>query len=463
MNSTHLIRIDGGSVIKQDDHASRLGFLLTDEHKQPIAIPGTAIVRLGKADGVFFQKEVDIIDSKVYFTLDNPLPVGIYIIEVEAGGYIFPSDHSVGLQVSKGLVSFEVEPQEVNAVLERIKALEASLLPEAIRTALEEQVQHIKVESQPVDLKPVTDRLDATEAQLSIFSNRLEQIQLTPGPQGPQGEPGKDGEQGAKGEPGADGPIGPPGPQGEPGKDGEPGPAGRDGEQGPPGPPGPQGEPGPAPNLTIGMVTTLPPDSPATASITGTSPDLTLTLGIPQGVKGAPGSGGGAAADLPVLSGKGSPHGKVSAPAGSIYIDTAATNGALQWKNTDGQKAWVCVVGDTGWRNIGRTKGLDVDVLIRRIGFTVFLAPNGQSWNISAGANNATLRIYDGFKSSMRISVLFMDQTNIIGRIMAKPADLNLFVTTSGQAAWSEACGASYITSDHWPTTLPGTPVNATP
>lgn len=274
MNSTHLIRIDGGSVIKQDDHASRLGFLLTDEHKQPIAIPGTAIVRLGKADGVFFQKEVDIIDSKVYFTLDNPLPVGIYIIEVEAGGYIFPSDHSVGLQVSKGLVSFEVEPQEVNAVLERIKALEASLSPEVIRTALEEQVQHIKVESQPVDLKPVTDRLDATEEQLSIFSNRLEQIQLTPGPQGPQGEPGKDGEQGAKGEPGADGPIGPQGPPGEqgppgkdgavgpqgepgkdgadgpmgpqglPGKDGEPGPAGRDGEQGPPGPPGPQGPPG---------------------------------------------------------------------------------------------------------------------------------------------------------------------------------------------------------------------------
>lgn len=302
MNSTHLIRIDGGSVIKQDDHASRLGFLLTDEHKQPIAIPGTAIVRLGKADGVFFQKEVDIIDSKVYFTLDNPLPVGIYIIEVEAGGYIFPSDHSVGLQVSKGLVSFEVEPQEVNAVIERIKALEASLSPEAIKEALEEQVQHIKVENQPVDLKPVTDRLEATETQLSIFSQRLEEIQLTPGPPGepgpvgpigpigpqgepgpvgetgpvgpagppgeqgppgkdgavgPKGEPGKDGAvgpvgpQGPQGEPGKDGEVGPMGPQGVPGKDGEPGPAGRDGEQGPPGPPGPQGPPGEGVDLAV--------------------------------------------------------------------------------------------------------------------------------------------------------------------------------------------------------------------
>lgn len=299
MNSTHLIRIDGGSIIKQDDHASRLGFLLTDEHKQPIAIPGTAIIRIGKADGVFFQKEVDIIDSKVYFTLDSPLPVGIYIIEVEAGGYIFPSDHSVGLQVYKGLVSFEVEPQRVNVLLERIKALEASLSPEAIRKALEEQVQHIKVEGQPVDLKPVTDRLDATETQLSIFSQRLEEIQLTPGPPGepgpvgpigpigpqgepgpvgetgpvgpagppgeqgprgeqgppgkdgavgPKGEPGKDGAvgpvgpQGPQGEPGKDGEVGPMGPQGVPGKDGEPGPAGRDGEQGPPGPQGPPGE-----------------------------------------------------------------------------------------------------------------------------------------------------------------------------------------------------------------------------
>ncbi|MDY5786567.1 MAG: hypothetical protein SPK16_10855, partial [Corynebacterium sp.] len=222
------------------------------------------------------------------------------------------------------------------------------------------------------------------------------------------------------------------------------------------------GPPGPAPSLTIGTVTTLPPDSPATAIITGTTPDLTLALGIPQGAKGEPGSGGGGAAtpppDLQVMTGKGSPHGKVAAPQGTLYIDTEATNGALQWKNIDGAKQWVCVVGDTGWRNIGRTKGLKVDVLIRRIGFTVFLAPQGVSWDIEAGANNSTLRIFDGFRSSTRTSILFMSQTNTVGRILAKPADLNLYVTTTGASAWSEACGASYMTADHWPLTLPGTP-----
>lgn len=68
----------------------------------------------------------------------------------------------------------------------------------------------------------LTDYYTKTEVD-----EKIETIELTPGPQGeqgPQGEPGKDGAQGIQGE------TGPQGPQGEPGKDGEQGPPGEDGQ-----------------------------------------------------------------------------------------------------------------------------------------------------------------------------------------------------------------------------------------
>lgn len=49
---------------------------------------------------------------------------------------------------------------------------------------------------------------------------------------------------------------------------------------------GPQGEPGVTPQITIGVIETLPAGSEATASITGTSENPQLNLGIPRGNTG---------------------------------------------------------------------------------------------------------------------------------------------------------------------------------
>ena len=57
--------------------------------------------------------------------------------------------------------------------------------------------------------------------------------------------------------------------------------------QGAEGPQGQQGAPGPAPNLEIGAVNTLPAGQNATASITGTTPNFALNLGLPRGESGA--------------------------------------------------------------------------------------------------------------------------------------------------------------------------------
>ncbi|WP_082920685.1 hypothetical protein [Rhodococcus sp. YH3-3] len=49
-----------------------------------------------------------------------------------------------------------------------------------------------------------------------------------------------------------------------------------------------------------------------------------------------------------VISGTGFPNGVVSAPVGSTYIDTNATNGAIEWKKATGigNTGWVVSVGD---------------------------------------------------------------------------------------------------------------------
>lgn len=68
---------------------------------------------------------------------------------------------------------------------------------------------------------------------------------------------------------------------------GDQGNVGPEGPQGPEGPRGPQGVVGPSNTLTIGTVTTLSSGEPATASLTGESPNQVLNLGLPRGDTGA--------------------------------------------------------------------------------------------------------------------------------------------------------------------------------
>lgn len=57
---------------------------------------------------------------------------------------------------------------------------------------------------------------------------------------------------------------------------------------------------------------------------------------------------------ITVKRGSGYPEGVVTAPVGSEYTDSAATNGAIKWVKTAGALAvgWKVSYGDTGWRDI---------------------------------------------------------------------------------------------------------------
>ena len=92
------------------------------------------------------------------------------------------------------------------------------------------------------------------------------------------------GPKGDKGDPGERGPAGPQGIPGIPGPVGETGATGPRGLTGPAGPAGPAGV---SPTITIGETTTLDAGEPATVENSGTSTELILNFGIPQGPAGA--------------------------------------------------------------------------------------------------------------------------------------------------------------------------------
>lgn len=229
--------------------------------------------------------------------------------------------------------------------------------------------------------KPLVERVVALENKPNIDTSQfatkeeLRNISLTPGPKGDKGETGERG------------PIGPQGLTGERGRDGEPGPKGDigpigpqglKGEQGPAGPVGPQGAVGPkGENGRDGV------GIPQKLTLSGN----TLILSEGGGSVVLPSqpatSGNTGQVNEYEIHGTGMPNGKVTAPVGTTYVDTAVTNGALKWikRSGAGNQGWEVLTGDTGWRTLNIKSKLGNSFLkVRRKNDLVTYQFGGLSW-----------------------------------------------------------------------------------
>ena len=99
LNSTNLKQFEGGRIVKQGDSASLFGFAMYDENWVPIDLDGqeATIHFVSKKGKATFSATVQ--GSKVLFKIPKVLPVDSYLVEVAAGGYVFPSDQSVRVDV----------------------------------------------------------------------------------------------------------------------------------------------------------------------------------------------------------------------------------------------------------------------------------------------------------------------------------------------------------------------------
>ena len=209
-------------------------------------------------------------------------------------------------------------------------------------------------------------------------------------------------------------------------------------------------------------------------------------------------SGGGGNVTLPTstgpnnqvnqyeIHGQGMPNGKVVAPVGTTYVDTAVTNGALKWikrKGNDNQ-GWEVLTGDTGWRTLNIVSKLGASYLkVRRKNDTVMYQFGGLSWGwfgiVRRGGAGYQVQPSDRERNCFilglgGVPVGFRSEFSLIGGIyndkgtpygtwyLGGAGDSNMLrfqftdpVPTDRDIGDIRVSSISYLTSEPWPDRLP--------
>ena len=125
LNSTNLEQVDGGFLVKQGDVTSTFAFSLLDENHEPIPhLEGQeASITLTRGQEQL-RKTAVVTNGAVAFNLDIILPAGTYRIEVVVAGYVFPSDDSTQIRITKSdknLVTNEIHALKELDIAEEVK------------------------------------------------------------------------------------------------------------------------------------------------------------------------------------------------------------------------------------------------------------------------------------------------------------------------------------------------------
>lgn len=186
------------------------------------------------------------------------------------------------------------------------------------------------------------------------------------------------------------------------------------------------------------------------------------------------------------IHGTGMPNGKVSAPVGTTYVDTAATNGALKWIKRTGadNQGWEVLTGDTGWRTLTIASKLGASYLkVRRKNDTVMYQFGGLSWGwfgiVRRNGPGYSIQPSDRERNVFILGLQgipqgFRSEFSLIGGIhndkgvpygtwyLGGPGDGNMIrfqftdpVPTDRDIGDIRVSSIMYLTNDPWPTTLP--------
>ena len=186
------------------------------------------------------------------------------------------------------------------------------------------------------------------------------------------------------------------------------------------------------------------------------------------------------------IHGQGMPNGKVSAPVGTTYVDTAVTSGALKWikRQGSGNQGWEVLTGDTGWRALNIKSKLGNSYLkVRRKNDVVTYQFGGLSWGwfgvIRRGGVGYEAQGSDRERNCYilglgGVPVGFRSESSLIGGIyndkgtpygtwyLGGAGDSNMLrfqftdpVPTDRDIGDIRVSSISYLTSEPWPTTLP--------
>lgn len=199
----------------------------------------------------------------------------------------------------------------------------------------------------------------------------------------------------------------------------------------------------------------------------------------------APANTGGQVSEYEIR-GTGMPNGRVSAPVGTTYVDTVATNKALKWIKRFGSdnQGWEVLVGDTGWINLPIVSKLGSSYLkVRRVNNMVMYQFGGLSWGwfgvIRRGGPGYSVQGSDRERNCYILGLNgvpqgFRSESSLIGGIyndkgvpygtwyLGGAGDSNMLrfqftdpVPTDRDIGDIRVSAISYLTSDPWPDRLP--------
>ena len=200
------------------------------------------------------------------------------------------------------------------------------------------------------------------------------------------------------------------------------------------------------------------------------------------------------------IHGTGMPNGRVTAPIGTTYIDTAATNGAIKWMKYTGDDntGWRVIHGDTGWVLVWQEdKGKNKNrMYFRRINNVVHVKfnPKINTSNISPAVNLMLDIGTNGSDDNLSIDG-FQPVDDVVQTIFKTASEIYSTTASAENSEGSQGTGAviiqynyeyshsykqyqnnglklqivtselgveenhvnpfSYLTEDEWPTTLP--------
>lgn len=124
-NTTNLAQFDGGYLIKQGDISSTFGYELLDENCQAItSLNGQeALVTLTLGNSQW-SKTVTVANYRIIFSITDILPIGKYRLEINVGGYVFPSDKETHIKIvasDRELVTNKIHALKELDIAEEVK------------------------------------------------------------------------------------------------------------------------------------------------------------------------------------------------------------------------------------------------------------------------------------------------------------------------------------------------------
>jgi peptidoglycan/xylan/chitin deacetylase (PgdA/CDA1 family) len=161
-----------------------------------------------------------------------------------------------------------------------------------------------------------------------------------------------------------------------------------------------------------------------------------------------------------IRRGTGSPEGVVVAPVGTVYTDTAATAGAVEWVKASGtgNTGWQVAHGDTGWRTLTVEAGVTGTVHVRRVGSLVLhhfsAVTPGSSGHTNIVATPTGFRPPSLSGANWRNGVVISDSGS--ARVVSYHNGYQRILNAVGGTAYGGTF--AYATNEAWPSTLPGTP-----